>query len=179
MRHYDRVPNLYLIRFKYMKDCTIGKLLDENNNLICYTLEPPYRTPDERVIVGNTAIPEGVYPLKMEYDTSLKYKCLRIGDVRGFKNIRLCFLTKASANPNQTKGHILLGCRIADESGILEDCISAFEILNSYYESKRCNHSQLCLEVKNINFNGRSRETFCKTPPEIERVLKDYELNTL
>lgn len=181
MKHYERTPNVFLNRFRFYSDCTLGKLTDENGDHICYTLEPPYRTPDERVVVGDTAIPEGVYPLKMEYDTTLRYKCLRVGDVRGFKNIRLCFFTKASANPNQTKGHILLGCRIVDEKGILEDCISAFEILNGYYESKRCNHSQLCLEVKNDDFSGRSREPFCHSDGDSDSLgtLPDYYLETL
>lgn len=179
MRHYDRTANLFLKRTGFYADCTVGELYDESGNRICHTLEPPYRPSGERTVVGNTAIPNGIYPLKMEYDTNLKYKCLRVGEVRGFKNIRLCFLTKASATPQQTKGNILLGCRVVEDEGKLEDCISAFEDLNSYYESKRCNHSQLCLEIKCDNYIGRSREAFCKTPPEIERTLKDYELQTL
>lgn len=179
MRIYDRTPNLFLKRTGFYADCTVGELSDENGEHICFTLEPPYRPPGERPVVGNTAIPDGVYPLKMEYDTTLRYKCLRVGDVRGFKNIRLCFLTKASALPAQTKGNILLGCHLNLDEGTLTDCISAFELLNTYYESKRCNHAQLCLKVTSEGFDRRKRESFCKTPPEIERALQDYELQTL
>lgn len=99
--------------------------------------------------------------------------------MRGFKNIRLCFLTKAQATANQTKGNILLGSRVAEEEGRLENCITAFEKLNEYYEAKRCNHSQLCLQISAEGFTGRQRVTFTQTPPEIERALQDYELQTL
>ena len=133
MRHYDRTANLFLKRTGFYADCTVGELYDESGNRICHTLEPPYRPSGERTVVGNTAIPNGIYPLKMEYDTALRYKCLRAADVRGFKNIRLCFLTKAQATANQTKGNILLGSRVAEEEGRLDDCITAFEKLNEYY----------------------------------------------
>lgn len=179
MRHYERTPNVFLTRFGFYSDCTIGRLTAENGSLICFTLEPPYRPSDERFIVGNTAIPEGIYPLKMEYDVTLKYKCLRVADVSGFRNIRLCFVTKTQSTANQTKGNILLGSRVVEDEGKLEDGISAFEVLNTYYEAKRCNHSQLCLQVRSEGFKGRSRQPFSVTPPEIEHVMLDYELQTL
>lgn len=179
MRNYERTPNVFLTRFGFYSDCTIGKLTAECGSLICFTLEPPYRPPGERTIIGNTAIPEGTYPLKMEYDVTLKYKCLRVCDVKGFKNIRLCFLTKAQATANQTKGNILLGSRVVENEGKLEDCISAFELLNTYYEAKRCNHSQLCLQIRSEGFSGRKCEAFTQAPPEVDRPLQDYELQTL
>lgn len=179
MRHYDRKPNLFLKRTGFYADCTVGELSNDEGERICYTLEPPYRPPTERAVVGNTAIPEGTYPLKMEYDTTLRYKCLRVGDVKGFKNVRLCFLTKTSSEPHQAKGNILLGCHFSPDEGRLTDSISAFELLNTYYESKRCNHAQLCLEVSSEGFSGRKRESFSKSPVQIERALQDYELQTL
>lgn len=179
MRHYERTPNVFLTRFGFYSDCTIGKLTAECGSLICFTLEPPYRPPGERTIIGNTAIPEGTYPLKMEYDVTLKYKCLRVCDVKGFKNIRLCFLTKTQSTVNQTKGNILLGSRVVEDEGKLEDGLSAFEMLNTYYEAKRCNHSQLCLQIRNEGFDSRSDKPFSVTPPEAEHVLQDYELQTL
>lgn len=181
MRHYDRIPNLFLKRTGFYADCTIGELSDENGNHICYTLEPPYRPPGERTVVGKTAIPDGIYPLKMEYDTTLRYKCLRAADVRGFKNIRLCLLTKAQATANQTKGNILLGSRVVESEGKLEDCISAFEVLNSYYEAKRCNHSQLCVQISSEGFSGRKREAFSHSDGDGDSSgnLPDYYLETL
>lgn len=181
MRHYDRTANLFLKRTEFYADCTVGELYDESGNRICYTLEPPYRPSGERTVVGNTAIPNGIYPLKMEYDTALRYKCLRAADVRGFKNIRLCFLTKAQATANQTKGNILLGSRVAEEEGRLEDCITAFEKLNEYYEAKRCNHSQLCLQISAEGFNGRSQRAFCRSHSDSDgdSSLPDYYLETL
>lgn len=179
MRHYERTPNVFLKRTHYYSDCTLGELTDENGNHICFTLEPPYRPAGERPVVGNTAIPEGVYPVKMEYDTTLRYKCPRVGDVRGFKNVRICFLTKAQAFAKQTKGHILVGMGINTDEGRLDDCVSAFEAILAYYEAKRCNHAQLCLQVTSDGFTSRQRQAFTQAPPEIEQALHDYELETL
>lgn len=179
MRCYQRIPNLFLKRTQFYSDCTIGELSDENGNHLCYTLEPPYRPTGERTLVGKTAIPDGIYPLKMEYDAALRYKCLRVADVRGFKNIRLCFLSKAQTTANQTKGHILIGSRVVESEGILEDCLSAFEALNAYFEAKRCNHGQLCMQISSDDFNGRKREAFTPSPPEMESAIQDYELETL
>lgn len=172
-------PNITLTRFLFMSDCTIGKLVDEKDNLIGYTMEPPYRLSSERFVVGNTAIPEGIYLLKLEFDPTLRYKCLKLGHVNGFSNIRICFLTKASAYPQQTKCNILIGCNVDKENGVLTDCINAFKRLKTYYESKRCNHSELCLEIKNLGFEGRSKEHFCKMTFEEEQPLEDYELQTI
>ena len=179
MRHCDRIPNLFLNRTGFYADCIVGELTDQAGNHICFTLEPPYRPPTERTVVGNTAIPDGIYPLKMEYDTTLRYKCLRVADVRGFKNIRLCFLTKAQATANQTKGNILLGSRVVEAEGKLEDCISAFEVLNTYYEAKRCNHSQLCLQISSEGFEHRKRESFSHSDGDSPGNLPDYYLETL
>ncbi len=179
MKHYDRIPNLFLRRTGFYADCTIGELCDELGMRICYTLEPPFRPSGERAVVGNTAIPDGIYPLKMEYDAALRYKCLRVADVRGFKNIRLCFLAKTQATACQTKGSILIGCRLDEDDGMLKDCLPAFEALNDCYEEKRCNHSQLCMQVTSDGFDQRSPVAFCKGDGNGDGSLPDYYLETL
>lgn len=179
MKHYDRTPNVFLRRTQFYRDCTLGTLTNENGELICYTLEPPYRAPDERPVVGQTAIPNGTYPLKMEYDTALRYKCLRVGEVRGFKNARLCFLTKTKATPTQTRCHILLGTQMDEVDGCLTNCVTAFEALLAYYEEKRCNHSQLCLQISCDNFNGRQHESFGKSIEDDISKMPDYMLETM
>lgn len=142
-------PNLSLIRTRMTAQYTLGNLYDNNHSLLALTLEPAYRSIDERQVMGQTAIPLGRYPLTLEFDPNLQYKCLRLGKVRGFKNVRLCYPDISRAFSHQSKGNILLGSSWNEQDECLEGCLLAFNRLMRYYESIRCNHGQLRLEIIN------------------------------
>ncbi len=98
---------------------TIGKLADEHDAHLCFTLEDPVRvddpaTPDVdegKKVYGLTAIPVGTY--RVTVDWSQKFKALRprVLDVPGFTGIRI----HAGVIPAHTLGCILVGKRVGDD----------------------------------------------------------------
>ena len=176
-----KFTDTYIIirRMALYRDATLGRLLTDEGELICYTLEPTWREGNQRKVRGKTAVCEGEYILSEVFDSELRYKCLRVCGVNGMRNVRLCFITQQRATPDQTKGNILLGIGLDYVNGSLTDCIGAFRRLYAYYASKRCNHQRLCLHVINEGAIDCTDESFHVDSAGVNSTeLEDYEINT-
>ena len=176
-----KIADSYIIlrRMAFYRDATLGRLLTDEGELICYTLEPTWREDNQRKVRGKTAVPEGVYILSEVFDSELRYKCLRVCGVNGMRNVHLCFITQQRATPDQTRGNILLGTGLDYVNGSLTDCIGAFRRLYAYYASKRCNHQRLCLHVINEGAIDCTDESFHVDSAGVNSTeLEDYEINT-
>ena len=164
-----------LLRCDYFNDCTLGVLLDHEAKPLCKTLEPPFRPPDERRIVGKTAVAEGTYPLTLVFDTSLHYQNMLIGSTHH----RICFVSRDKATPRQTRGNVLIGLDRDDSQGCLLHCVEAFERVLAYYNALRCNHQDPHIEVRCADYRGRRTEDFgMAASSPVPTPLPDYMLYT-
>ncbi|GKT23852.1 hypothetical protein ADUPG1_004563, partial [Aduncisulcus paluster] len=73
-----------LIRKDQDSESTIGRLYVEGVE-VCYTLEEPWRNNEPDV----SCIPEGIYPLELEYSPSKGCKLWTIKNVPGRKYVRI------------------------------------------------------------------------------------------
>jgi hypothetical protein len=96
---------LKLIRKYYKPDYTIGHLYIDGN-FYCDTLEDCYRKlPEEKKVIGNTAIPFGEYRVTMSFSERFKKVMPEILNVPYFEGIRI-----HAGNTNEdTSGCILVG----------------------------------------------------------------------
>lgn len=94
---------LKLITVKKTDTFTEGVLIDlKANEILCDTLEDTIRDINgngvfdgsEKKIYGETAIPSGVYPLKISYSPKFKKNVVEICDVPEFTKIYFHFLAK-------------------------------------------------------------------------------------
>lgn len=181
-KHYQYRPNLFLIRTDRFNDAVIGRLLDEEGNTVCLTLEPP--PPDRKSKwrrSGRTNVPEGVFRLAYEFDEYLKYGCLRLCGRMKSRNVRICFITKRGVWPGQTRHDILVGMELKPEEGIIGDALTAFRRLKGYYEKKRCEQQELFLSVRDEPEARHHRECFARQEeayPEGLSEPEDFELQT-
>jgi hypothetical protein len=105
--------NLTLIRRSFNRHETIGELLIDGE-FFCYTLEDRDRGLDQSQptdvihqikVQNHTAIPTGVYPVKMTYSPRFRTMLPELLGVKGFRGIRV-----HSGNHHlHTEGCILLG----------------------------------------------------------------------
>lgn len=92
---------LRVVRRYYAPDCTIGRILVDGQ-FECYTLEDGIRT---NKVVGETAIPEGRYPVKITYSSAFRRELPLVEGVRNFTGIRI----HSGNSKKDTLGCILVG----------------------------------------------------------------------
>ena len=157
MRRVSPIPTLVLTRVQFYEDCTVGRLSDPQDHLLCMTLEPRWSVPQSRQVTmkGPCCIVPGMYRMYYEYDYDLKYLCWHTGR-HGNTFVRLCFLAKGGSVAAHTQGDILLGYLSpeGDEErpfeGRLYRPAEAFERLLAYYTALRANHGDFRLKVEPV-----------------------------
>lgn len=110
---------LTLARNKSANGRTIGRLLTEGGDFICYTLEDvvrevPGKPVSEWKVHGKTAIPMGEYRITLENSPRFGPNTLTVRDVPGFVGVRM----HAGNTSADTEGCPLLGMQVND-SGIV------------------------------------------------------------
>ena len=188
MRRVSPAPTLVLTRVQFYEDCTVGRLSDPQDRLLCMTLEPRWRAPLPRHVTmkGPCCIAPGIYRMYYEYDYGLKYLCWHTGRHHGNTFVRLCFLAKGGSVAAHTHGDILLGYLSpeGDEErafeGQLYRPMEAFERLLAYYAVLRANHGDFRLQVKSV-VEPVSLLPVVEAPvlPSPLVQLEDYLLQTL
>lgn len=188
MRRVSPEPTLVLNRVQFYEDCTVGRLYDSQDHLLCMTLEPRWCAPLPRQVTkkGSCCIAPGNYRLYYEYDYELKYLCWHTGRHHGNTYVRLCFLAKGGSVAAHTQGDILLGYLSPDSDeerafeGRLYRPVEAFERLLAYYASLRANHGDFRLRVEPTT--GPVTLLPAVEAPDLPIVLapvEDYILQTL
>lgn len=165
---------LTLTRHGYYADCTIGTLADADGSQICYVMEAPCRSDQERHVLNMTAAPEGLYSLSMKMDKHFCYRFFKLKRVPKYKEVMLCFDDEAQAWPKQTRCNLLMGMRINNEMGCLEGCHEAYLKMNEVFEQSCVFREQLAIRIVNENFLGRCAESFYHEEPPCEE--DEYDL---
>lgn len=85
---------LILKRFIFTDESTIGKLLNEKGEHICYVLEDkmreiPGKPVAEWKVAGTTAIPSGKYRITWDMFNRFKKETLHLLNVPGYEGIRI------------------------------------------------------------------------------------------
>lgn len=101
--------HITILRKHATDDCTIGELYIDGT-FFCFTLEDEIR---EVKVKDETAIPAGLYNIKINYSPKFKEFMPLIEDVPGFDGIRI----HAGNNDDETSGCILVGMSVS-----LKDC---------------------------------------------------------
>lgn len=97
---------LKLVRDIFKPDRTLGNFFADDK-FICYTLEDQVRVEGEKVH-GKTAIPVGIYKVKLTFSKKFQKVLPEILDVPGFKGVRI----HGGNRPEDTLGCPLVGfCR--------------------------------------------------------------------
>jgi len=94
---------LKLTRKEFTERSTIGEL-GVNGTFECFTLEDPVR-PEGVKIPGQTAIPEGTYPIIINFSYRFKRLLPLLKNVPGFDGVRI----HVGNVPEDTEGCILVG----------------------------------------------------------------------
>lgn len=105
---------LTLTRLESSAYATYGQIVDEENRLLCRTLELPWRNNAPRV----SCVPAGTYPAHRRYSPKHKYELFELDGVPNRSNIEL-HVGNLTAD---SLGCILLGMRfgmLGDKHGIL------------------------------------------------------------
>lgn len=117
---------LKLVRDTFTPQTTIGKLF-VNDQYECNTLEDVVRKGQK--VFGQTAIPEGVYPVTIDYSNHFQKDMPHILNVEGFQGIRI----HSGNNADDTEGCILLGMnRKVDWIGQSKTAFEAFFLKLDY-----------------------------------------------
>ena len=101
--------NLLLTRTHFAETFTIGSLyIDEK--WICYTLEDKVREVEghpvsEWKVFGQTAIPRGIYPVKITFSNHFQKDLPELKGVEGFEGVRI----HTGNSDKDTEGCILVG----------------------------------------------------------------------
>lgn len=128
--------NITLIREKFYKDRTIGRLWF--GTFYVWTLEDVVREVEGEPVeewkrYGETAIPCGTYKLILDWSNRFQKEMPHILDVPGFSGVRI----HSGNGPEHTEGCILVGTSVSQ--GRLVDSRSAYnlvmDMLDNYYES--------------------------------------------
>lgn len=180
-----QTPTLVLTRVQFYEDCTVGRLSDGHGRLLCMTLEPRWRPPEERRRRASCVV-SGIYQVTYGFDSELKYQCWTLTGRTVRVKVRLCFVAKSGSVAAHTNGDILLGY-LSPESdvespfeGLLYRPIEAFERLLAYYVALRANHGDFCLKVE-PNQGPVTLLPAVEAPAIIPDLvtLEDYILQTL
>ena len=186
MRPKSHIPTLKLTRVQFFEDCTVGKLTDGKDLLLCMTLEPRWQEVGRSRVKGLSCITSGTYNLTFGYDMSLKYQCWKLTGYALPGCVRLCFIAKSGSVAAHSQGDILLGYLSpeGDEDrpfdGRLYRPVEAYERLLDYYVSLRANHGDFVLRVEPTKgpVTLLPAVEVPPIPPDLVR-LEDYILQTL
>lgn len=121
--------NLILKRIHFGEDFTVGKLYSDEQ-FICYTLEDKVREViGEPVsmwkVMGQTAIPKGVYPVTITMSTRFRTRLPLLMDVPGFSGVRI----HTGNSSVDTEGCILVGSAWDGKSNWIGGSKVAFSML--------------------------------------------------
>lgn len=123
------MKRLTLTRTSRQEGYTTG-ILHQEEKLLCYTLEPTWRDlKSEKKVMGQTAIPEGKYRIRMSPSQKFHRMMPYLMDVPNFTGVMIHPGNKVE----DTKGCILVGER--DKPNTLKDSRKTFERLyNTLFE---------------------------------------------
>ncbi len=107
---------LTLKRRIFTNESTIGELLNEQGEHICYVLEDkvreiPGRPVSEWKVAGSTAIPTGRYKITWDMSNRFKKETLRFLDVPGYEGIRI----HKGNRSKETEGCLLPGTAVSED----------------------------------------------------------------
>lgn len=112
---------LRVVREHYAPDCTIGRMLVDGQ-FECYTLEDGIRT---NKVAGETAIPEGRYPVKITYSNAFRRELPLVEGVRNFTGIRI----HSGNSKKDTLGCILVGQSWTPGADVIGASVRAMQAL--------------------------------------------------
>lgn len=135
---------LKLNRIFLGSSATIGELL-VNDKYLCDTLEDRVRPEGEKVY-GETAIPEGMYEVKLTHSPRFKKILPEILNVPNFSGIRI----HTGNSSKDTEGCILVGTWDGEKEGWVGNSRIAFDELMSLLEEATNNKEKITITVKSL-----------------------------
>lgn len=123
---------------------TIGELL-VNDKYLCDTLENRVRPEGEKVY-GETAIPEGMYEVKLTHSPRFKKILPEILNVPNFSGIRI----HTGNSSKDTEGCILVGTWDGEKEDWVGNSRIAFDELMSLLEEATNNKEKITITVKSL-----------------------------
>jgi hypothetical protein len=135
---------LKLNRIFLGSSATIGELL-VNDKYLCDTLEDRVRPEGEKVY-GKTAIPEGMYEVKLTHSPRFKKILPEILNVPNFSGIRI----HTGNSSKDTEGCILVGTWDGEKEDWVGNSRIAFDELMSLLEEATNNKEKITITVKSL-----------------------------
>lgn len=135
---------LKLNRIFLGSSATIGELL-VNDKYLCDTLEDRVRPEGEKVY-GKTAIPEGMYEVKLTHSPRFKKILPEILNVPNFSGIRI----HTGNSSKDTEGCILVGTWDGEKEDWVGNSRIAFDELMSLLEKATNNKEKITITVKSL-----------------------------
>lgn len=135
---------LTLNRIFLGSSATIGELLINDKHL-CDTLEDRVRPEGEKVY-GKTAIPEGMYEVKLTHSPRFKKILPEILNVPNFSGIRI----HTGNSSKDTEGCILVGTWDGEKEDWVGNSRIAFDELMSLLEEATNNKEKITITVKSL-----------------------------
>ena len=133
--------NLILVRRKSLTNCTLGQLFF-NNVYFCDTLEDvirPVKIQDE------TAIPAGVYSVRLTFSPRFNKIMPLICDVPNFSGIRI----HAGTNDKSTSGCLIVG-HVQDWT--VDEIINSREIFGDLFQRLNLETNEITLTILETTF---------------------------
>lgn len=134
---------LKLNRIFLGSSATIGELL-VNDKYLCDTLEDRVRPEGEKVY-GETAIPEGMYEVKLTHSPRFKKILPEILNVPNFSGIRI----HTGNSSKDTEGCILVGTWDGEKEDWTSDSRIAFEKLMSLLQKAEDKKESITITINN------------------------------
>lgn len=135
---------LKLNRIFLGSSATIGELL-VNDKYLCDTLEDRVRPEGEKVY-GKTAIPEGMYEVKLTHSPRFKKILPEILNVPNFSGIRI----HTGNSSKDTEGCILVGTWDGEKEDWVGNSRIAFDELMALLEEATNNKEKVTITVKSL-----------------------------
>lgn len=135
---------LKLNRIFLGSSATIGELL-VNDKYLCDTLEDRVRPEGEKVY-GKTAIPEGMYEVKLTHSPRFKKILPEILNVPNFSGIRI----HTGNSSKDTEGCILVGTWDGEKEDWVGNSRIAFDELMPLLEEATNNKEKITITVKSL-----------------------------
>lgn len=135
---------LKLNRIFLGSSATIGELL-VNDKYLCDTLEDRVR-PEGEKIYGKTAIPEGMYEVKLTHSPRFKKILPEILNVPNFSGIRI----HTGNSSKDTEGCILVGTWDGEKEDWVGNSRIAFDELMALLEEATNNKEKVTITVKSL-----------------------------
>lgn len=157
---------LRVVREHYAPDCTIGRMLVDGQ-FECYTLEDGIRT---NKVAGETAIPEGRYPVKITYSNAFRRELPLVEGVRNFTGIRI----HSGNSKKDTLGCILVGQSWTPGADVIGASVRAMQALLPKIRAALGAGEAVMLSVEQPNAPPElaSRELRPVVPRRRKRALK-------